>query len=187
MTVCSVCNENEAKIHMTIEDDTQISMCETCHNLEMSLKLGRTFDKEIEAFTLPDAAGKYRHFYIEQLVLPIGVRLEAIESKGEGYRVAVGDELDTDLPSLYQKLVKKTKQTLSKQFLEKKTFPNGQSYVRIKDSELVAQIQSSGNSHGPLLVIDGKPFTWEEEGKMISSFEGFEIEMKMKESTDDEF
>jgi hypothetical protein len=37
----------------------------------------------------------------------------------------------------------------------------------------------------PLIIIDGKPFTWEDVGKMLMAFEGFQIKLKMFDVTDD--
>jgi hypothetical protein len=38
----------------------------------------------------------------------------------------------------------------------------------------------------PLIIIDGKPFTWEEVGKMLMAYEGFQIKLKMFDVTDDD-
>ena len=37
----------------------------------------------------------------------------------------------------------------------------------------------------PLIIIDGKPFTWEEVGKMLMAYEGFQIKLKIYEFSDD--
>jgi hypothetical protein len=37
----------------------------------------------------------------------------------------------------------------------------------------------------PLVIIDGKPFTWSQLGQMVSTFEGFQIQVKMFDMTDD--
>jgi hypothetical protein len=34
-------------------------------------------------------------------------------------------------------------------------------------------------------MIDGKPYTWEQVGKMVSAFEGHQIQVKMFDITDD--
>ena len=34
----------------------------------------------------------------------------------------------------------------------------------------------------PLVVIDGKPFTWEQVGHMLMTFEGFTLEARVKDT-----
>ncbi|WP_179886470.1 hypothetical protein [Bacillus sp. es.034] len=40
-------------------------------------------------------------------------------------------------------------------------------------------------SSASVIVIDGKPYTWEQLGEIVSSFEGFQIQMKFFDMTDD--
>ena len=35
------------------------------------------------------------------------------------------------------------------------------------------------------MIIDGRPFTWEEVGKMVMSYEGFQMKLKMADPTED--
>ncbi|WP_452082098.1 DUF7713 domain-containing protein [Bacillus tuaregi] len=36
-----------------------------------------------------------------------------------------------------------------------------------------------------MIIIDGRPFTWEEVGEMVMSYEGFQIKIQMDDVTDD--
>ena len=38
--------------------------------------------------------------------------------------------------------------------------------------------------HMPILVIDGKEFRWEEVGRMLMSFEGFTVELRIRDTID---
>ncbi|SFB19539.1 hypothetical protein SAMN04488577_3822 [Bacillus sp. cl95] len=41
------------------------------------------------------------------------------------------------------------------------------------------------NESNPLVIIDGKSYTWNQLGQMIGAFEGFQIKVKMVDMTDD--
>ncbi|MCT8137592.1 hypothetical protein H1D32_07430 [Anaerobacillus sp. CMMVII] len=41
------------------------------------------------------------------------------------------------------------------------------------------------NEDKPLVSIDGKPYTWEQLGQMVRAYEGFQIQVKMADMTDD--
>lgn len=49
---------------------------------------------------------------------------------------------------------------------------------------LVGRIQWDPDSDGaiPLLVIDGKPFSWDQVGRMLMAFEGFTIDARIEDS-----
>jgi hypothetical protein len=36
----------------------------------------------------------------------------------------------------------------------------------------------------PILVIDGKEFCWEEVGRMLMSFEGFTVDLRIRDTID---
>jgi hypothetical protein len=52
------------------------------------------------------------------------------------------------------------------------------------DQRLVGRIEWDPNSDArlPLVVIDGKPFTWEQVGHMLMTFEGFTLEARVKDT-----
>ena len=50
-------------------------------------------------------------------------------------------------------------------------------------SGLIGYDEASDRS--PLIIIDGRPFTWEEVGKMLMAYEGFQIKLKINDFTDD--
>ncbi|MDW0113134.1 hypothetical protein QT711_08040 [Sporosarcina saromensis] len=39
------------------------------------------------------------------------------------------------------------------------------------------------DSEGPLVIIDGKPFTWNEVGHLLQAIEGFQVKIEMKDIT----
>ena len=50
------------------------------------------------------------------------------------------------------------------------------------DQRLVGRIEWDPQSNGrvPLVVIDGKAFSWEEVGRMLMTFEGFTLEARVR-------
>jgi len=38
----------------------------------------------------------------------------------------------------------------------------------------------------PIVIIDGKPFTWDEFGRMITSYEGWQFRLKIVDKTDED-
>jgi hypothetical protein len=37
----------------------------------------------------------------------------------------------------------------------------------------------------PLLIIEGKPYTWERFGKMLTAFEGFQFKIEIKDRAEE--
>jgi hypothetical protein len=52
------------------------------------------------------------------------------------------------------------------------------------DHRLVGRIEwdPATNGRTPLLVIDGRPFTWDEVGKMLMTFEGFTLDARIEDT-----
>ncbi|MGH2317022.1 DUF7713 domain-containing protein [Planococcus sp. SE5232] len=63
---------------------------------------------------------------------------------------------------------------------ERGTFPNGQSYDSIKNNRLAGRVEwNPADEDVPLLMVDGNSYTWEEIGKMLMAFEGFQVKLNM--------
>jgi hypothetical protein len=52
------------------------------------------------------------------------------------------------------------------------------------EHRLVGRIEWDAETNGelPLIVIDGKPFTWEQVGRMLMTFEGFTLDARVEET-----
>lgn len=89
--------------------------------------------------------------------------MEALENIEFGYKFAVHGELKSNQPELFNKLIEKARKGIGKQQVETKVFPNGQAYKTIINDQITGLIEYDEASDGsPLIIIDGKPFTWEE-------------------------
>jgi hypothetical protein len=116
---------------------------------------------------------------------PMGIYLEAAENIEFGYKFAVHGELNTNQLELLNELIEKTRKGLGEQHVKSGVFPNGQAYNTIINDQIAGLIEHDETSEEtPLIIIDGKPFTWEEVGKMLSAYEGFQIKLRMFDITD---
>jgi hypothetical protein len=140
----------------------------------------------VETFSLRDVQGIHRTFYVERRLDPMGIFLEAVENIEFGYKFAVHGELNTNQVELVNRLIEKTRKGIGKQQVTRNVFPNGQAYNSIMNGQLSGLIEYDENSDGsPLILIDGRPYTWEEVGKMLMTYEGFQIKIQMYDVTDD--
>jgi lipocalin len=64
-------------------------------------------------------------------------------------------------------------------FIQEGKFPNGQRHYSLKKDRLVGIVESNREEDGtPVLIVDGKAYTWEEIGKMLMSYEGFQLKVE---------
>jgi hypothetical protein len=160
-------------------------LCFSCYNKMMEAELGVKLETKMETFSLKDGAGNERHFSVNERLDPIGIFMEAVENKDNGYQFAVHGELDGDQKELYKRLVEKVQKGIQRFHIEEGRFPNGQKYQTIAHNEVIGRLDYDPyNESTPLVIIDGKPYTWEQLGEMVMSFEGFQIRVKMVDMTD---
>lgn len=61
-----------------------------------------------------------------------------------------------------------------------------QKQISMVEDEIVGKIEyDENNENAPLLVIDGKPYDWNEFGKILKVNEGFQFQVKMIDFTED--
>ncbi|MDS9472198.1 hypothetical protein [Sporosarcina pasteurii] len=184
MNQCEWCGTGEAKIHLTGE--TSSNVCNHCYNALMSEELGIEVEQLMESFTMKDDEGNLRTFHVEMRIQPIGICLEAKENKGLGYQFAIHGELDDSQSDLLKRLIEKVRNGIQEKQIETGTFQNGQVFHSMIHDQVVGRVEFDEASDGlPLVIIDGKPYTWEEVGKMLMTYEGFQFKLKMYDMTDD--
>jgi hypothetical protein len=66
-------------------------------------------------------------------------------------------------------------------------FPHGHQQTGIAADQVIARVEYDETSHGntTLMIIDGKTYTGEQFGQMVTSFEGFQMKMKWMDMTED--
>lgn len=186
MSKCDICKERETKIVFGSYEMGTEHLCFNCYNKMMEDELGVKLDPKRESFTLKDGEGNDRHFSVNERLEPMGFFIEAVENKENGYQFAVHGELDADQKELFKRLVDKVQKGIRTIYIEEGRFPSGKKYETIAHHEVRGRLEYDPLNEGiPLVVVDGKPYTWERLGEMVMSFEGFQIKMTMADMTDD--
>ena len=115
-----------------------------------------------------------------------GVTIDAIEfnedqSEGHCFKV-IGDE-EGDLFELLARLVTKMRRGLANLHLEEGTHG-----LQISDPGIVrARIDSDpdGETDMPVVVIDGRNISWDEFGRMVATYTGFQFKLEMHDLSDE--
>jgi len=81
----------------------------------------------------------------------------------------------------------RVKRIIFKRYLKSRPNPyGGGRHIEIKDYEVVGRIIYDEKQDSiPGLVIDGKEFSWEELGRMLMSYEGFQFQLKIYDKCDE--
>ncbi|QSS99763.1 hypothetical protein IMZ31_17120 [Pontibacillus sp. ALD_SL1] len=184
MILCDRCEYREATIVIT--SDRQKEFCGSCYNEMVSEEMGIKLEGIPEEVVARDYCDTKRTFNVQQRLYPNGIFLEAAENREYGYQFAVHGELECNHSELFQRLIDKVKRGVATQWIEEKEFPNGQQYHSLIEDQAVGFVDYNGvSSSGPMLVIDGRPYTWEQFGEIVKTYEGSQFVMKFFDETDD--
>ena len=162
-------------------------LCSHCFNAEVA-KLHGLDDFEnfrFEPVGLTDANGATHEFHFQTRLLGPIVTLEAFELRDgspSGYEFQIVGEPDDDLLALLGKLIEKMRRALSVKHVE--DTPHG---LQIIDLLVRGRIDSDGSSADrmPLLVVDGREITWDEFGRMLMTFEGWQFKLEILDRSDE--
>jgi hypothetical protein len=171
-------------IHTQV-DSKQVLLCEKCFNKRMADHMGMSFEQiELNDITLEDCDGRKHTFKFQTHMVPTGLSIRALERVGDdiAYQFQVLGDFDCDQSNLILDLYAKIKRGISQKYLEDSDH-FGQ---RIKDMDVVGRVcWDEEDSDRPMLWIDGKKVSWDEFGKMVTSFEGWQFKLKMIDPSDD--
>ncbi len=100
-----------------------------------------------------------------------------------GYELAVGGPADADPIELFARLSAKLQRDLSRRHLEE---TDGGPMIG-REHVVRGRIEWDDDSGGriPLLVIDGRPVSWEQLGRMVMSYEGWRFKLEMRDPVED--
>ncbi|WP_017379308.1 DUF7713 domain-containing protein [Paenisporosarcina sp. TG-14] len=181
MYECQLCGNTDAYIHFGTE-----LLCLDCYNEKMFKKLGVKATSYPEGVTIRDGEGKVHRLRLRKRLDPIGIIMEANAEESDGYQFIVHGELDVDQDELFLQLIAKAERGMAEKYVEQGQFPNGQSYNTMKNNRLAGIIAYNPDEDVvPKLVVDGKSYTWDEIGKMVMVYEGFQIKLETLDPSDE--
>jgi hypothetical protein len=160
--------------------------CYPCFNRETADRLGIDFDEpQFQPIVVADADGTEHAFTIRSMLVPTGHEMEAIETIGTGtvgYRFAVLGDFEADSWELLQRLSATMRREVGIRHVHRTQF----GWQLTDDQRLTGRIEWDPDSDTrlPMIVIDGKPFTWEQVGHMLMTFEGFTLEARIRDTID---
>ena len=160
--------------------------CHPCFNREMAARLGVDFDHTpLQPIVIADADGVPHTFRIRSMLVATGHEMEALEITNDeqpGYGFRVLGEHETDAWELFRRLYANMRGEMARRHVERTEF----GWQLTSDQRLVGRIEWDSDTNGalPLIVIDGKPFTWEQVGRMLMTFEGFPLDARVKDTID---
>jgi hypothetical protein len=157
--------------------------CLPCHNRAVAAQQGIDFHHaEFQPVTLADTDGQPHTFHVQARLAPTGLVVEAFEGTGEqpgGYRFAVLGDFQADAMSLFTLLYEKMRAALGRRQVRR-----GELGWEIElDELLTGRIEHDPESdlRLPVVTIDGRPFTWDQLGHMLMTFEGFTLELRVRD------
>jgi len=160
--------------------------CYPCFNRETADRLGLVFDEPwFQPIVVADADGAEHTFTIRSMLVPTGHEMEAIEMIGKeavGYRFALLGGFEADPWELFHRLYATMRREVGIRHVQRTKL----GWQLTDHQRLTGRIEwdSDSDNRMPMIVIDGKPFTWEQVGHMLMTFEGFTLEARIRDTVD---
>ena len=163
-------------------------LCSRCFNTEVAQLAGlEGFEHaKFEAVGLPDCTGELHEFHFRTHLFGTGVALDAFELRDgspAGYQFQIIGDPKDDLLVLLGRLIEKMRRALSVKHLT-----NGEHGLQIADHQVVRGRIEWDDAHDgrvPLLVIDGREIDWDEFGRMLMGFEGWQFKLNIADKSEE--
>jgi hypothetical protein len=163
-------------------------LCNRCFNLEVAAAGEIDFSHvQFEPLAIPDAAGIPHRFHFEVRLLGDKVSLQAFElvdGGPGGYEFQVLGDAEEDLFELMGQMVPRIRRLLGQQHLKIDAHMPG---LHIADFLVRGRITWDDNEDGrlPMLVIDGQEISWEQFGRMVMGFEGWQFKLEIRDRSEE--
>ncbi|MBW4092378.1 MAG: hypothetical protein HIU82_14920 [Proteobacteria bacterium] len=162
-------------------------LCTSCFNAAVASALGlEQFENvRLEPVVMMDCAGDQHEFHFGIRLLGDVMALKAFELKAGvpgGYQFEILGKPDDDPLPLLGRLIERMRRSLSVRYLDR-----SEDGACIADQTVCGRIDwdESGDGRTPLLVIDGREVAWDEFGRMLMSFEGWQFQLAIRDRSED--
>jgi hypothetical protein len=187
-TACKALVPQYDTIHAVSDEHCDRLLCTACFNREMAVHAGiEDFDEiKFESMHLSDASGNVHEFHFRSLLLGDKISLEAFDAIGEkqpsGYRFQILGDPHTDQFVLLGKLIEKMRRLLAVAHVRQ-----GDLGLQIDNETIRGRIEWDGDEHSrmPCVVVDGRRVEWEELGRMLMTFEGWQFKLEVSDPSDE--
>ena len=173
----------------SVEGGPYRQLCNRCHNRVVAEATGLVGfeDARFDPMSLPDSSGKAHEFHFRTNLFLPGVAIDAFELRDgnrAGYSFQIIGNPKEDLLVLFGRLIEKMRRALAIKHLV-----NGEDgQLRIADNSVVrARIEWNEEDEGrtPMLVIDGEEIDWDEFGRMLMGFEGWQFKLRIADQSEE--
>ncbi|WP_143216189.1 DUF7713 domain-containing protein [Ferroacidibacillus organovorans] len=141
-----------------------------------------------DLISIVDSSGIEHRFNVVRQVVPKWIILKAQEitpDESSGYQFAARGNHKADIYSIFNKLMKKLEREVNARYITEHTFQGFAQNV-IRGDVVKGRLEFDPHSQEePLVVVDGKSYDWNEFGRILRQFEGFQFKLKMSDLTDD--
>jgi len=159
-------------------------LCVRCFNAEVASALGLEHFENVRLHpvVLTDCAGETHEFHFRWRLLGSMTALDAFElTAGDapgGYQFQIIGEPEDEPLSLLGRLIERMRRTLSVKHLVRSNYG-----MQIADLAVCGRIDWDASEDGkvPLLIIDGQEVSWHQLGRMLMSFEGWQIRLDIRD------
>jgi len=163
-------------------------LCGRCFNGAAASRLGlQGFEHVVfEPVRMVDGRGAEHEFRFRSWLCGTGLAIDAFELRDgspAGYRFQVIGEPDDDPLGLLGKLIGKMRRALALTHLEDTDLG-----PQVNDGlVLLGTVDSDPEEdHGvPMVVVDGSELSWDELGRMVATFEGWQFKLEFRDRSDE--
>lgn len=164
------------------------SLCMHCFNRAAAAQMGVEFEEaRFESVLLTDCNGRAHSFQVRRRLCPSGQVIEAFELLDDergGHQFAVLGDVAADPIEVFAQLYERMRRGLAR--------------MHVADGPYGPSLEATGPVRGrissdydvdpepePVIVIDGRTFTWAQFGRMLLSFEGWQFRLEIVDRTDE--
>jgi hypothetical protein len=163
-------------------------LCTKCFNTEVadSDGLDKFEHADFAPVELTDCDGQAHVFHFRTRLFGPGVAMDAFEVRDghpAGYQFQMIGEPEDDPLTLLARLIEKIRRAISIKHLKV-----GNLGLQIADRPIVrGRIGWDEAEEGrvPLVVIDGRDITWDEFGRMLMTFEGWQFKLEIRDKSEE--
>lgn len=164
------------------------TLCSACFNREAAEQMGIEIeDADFQPVTLKDHDGRRHVLHIRRRLCPTGQVLEAFEVRRDaptGYQFGILGDFTEDAMELLARLYERMRRGLAHRHLVKDDHGTHLAFPGPVRGRISSDYDREPEPL-PVVVIDGREFSWEQFGRMLLSFEGWQFRLEIVDRTEE--